>query len=257
MKREFADQYVALENDHWWFRARRVILKTLLDRDARWRPDLDVLEVGVGPGINLYSLYPPGLRLVGLEPDPLSAEQARRRGAIPVYTGQVESMPEEITRRRFDLITLFDVLEHVADDHLVLDIVRRQLKPDGHIILSMPAYTWMWGQQDVVSLHYRRYSLGGLRRLLRQHGYRIGKATYFNTLLFFPIVATRLADRFFRRAPLGSQSDFEYGSPRLDGIMYRVFAAERHLLRFLNFPFGVSIYVMAELDPSFTPPDPA
>src|SRR4051794_12393033 len=106
MERSYAEKYSSFEESHWWFRARRVILRGLLAREVEWRPGMKVLEVGVGPGLNLYALYPENCHLKGLEPDAGNAALAGQRGSVPVYVGTVEAMPAELREEKFDLITM-------------------------------------------------------------------------------------------------------------------------------------------------------
>ncbi len=246
MKREYADQYAAYEQHHWWFRARRIILKDLLQREIRWRDGESVLEIGVGPGENLYSLYPANIQLTGLEPDEKNSQVARDRGPIKVYTGTIEAMPQPVHNARFDVITLFDVLEHIEDDLNALTILRQKLNPGGRLALSVPAYQWMWGQQDVVNLHFRRYTLNELKRKIASRGFRITFATYFNTLLFPPIAAVRLLARLKPNTGASAHSDFEYNPGPLNEFLFRLFASEATLTRYTSLPFGVSIFVAAE-----------
>ncbi|MFH0908181.1 MAG: class I SAM-dependent methyltransferase [bacterium] len=249
MKDGFAGQYADLEKHHWWFRARRLILRSLLAREIPWRDGMETLEVGVGPGENLYTLYPPGIRLSGLEPEPANAEIARQRGAVPVYTGTVETMPAPLAQASFDVITLFDVLEHIRDDGHALDILRARLKPGGRLVLAVPAYQWLWGQQDVVSLHFRRYTMSTLKAMLAERGLRVTRATYFNTLLFPPIAAFRLIAKLRPGLDQATESDFKYNVGILNELLFHTFATEAVLTRYVSFPFGVSLFVVAESTP--------
>ena len=116
MKPEYARQYDSLEQFHWWFRVRRIILKGLLERHAGWKSGLRVIEIGTGPGENLQALYPSNVTLKGVEPDASNAELAAARSGVPVFVGTVEQLPPEIAREKPDVICLFDVLEHIQDD---------------------------------------------------------------------------------------------------------------------------------------------
>lgn len=250
MDRDYARLYAELEKDYWWFTARRLILRKLLAKEIDWHDDMDVLEIGVGPGRNLYSLYPSGIRLAGLEPDEPNAELARRRGPVPVYCGVIESMPPPLDGMTFDVITLFDVLEHIRDDLYALDILRKKLKPGGRLVLTVPAYMWMWGQQDVVNYHYRRHTRSDLSARLRSRGFRIRRATYFNTFLFPPVAVLRLLAKLRAERPGPAHSDLEqYKIGPLNKVLHHIFAAESPFLKYLNFPFGVSIFVVAEPQP--------
>lgn len=243
MDREYADSYGHLEEHHWWFTARREILSRLLRQVVDWHEARSVLEVGVGAGSNLYSLYPDPSVVAGLEPDEVNLEVARERGDIPVYHGVVEAMPEPLASERFDVVTMFDVLEHIEDDDAALQELRDRMRPGGRLVLTVPAYMWMWGRQDEVSHHFRRYTLAELRAKLEDNGFRVARATYFNTLLFFPIAAIRLASKIVK---MSARSDFDFRPGRLNALLHRVFAAEAAWLARWRFPFGVSIFVAAE-----------
>ena len=92
MQKTYAAQYHRFEKNHWWFRARRKILKDQV-RALPWPPQPHILEIGTGPGENLYSLYPADAVLAGVEPDAALAETARVRGPVPIYEATAEALP--------------------------------------------------------------------------------------------------------------------------------------------------------------------
>jgi len=246
MDERYSRYYSASEDSHWWFTARRIILRRLLAREVDWTTGKDVLEVGAGSGANLYALYPPTARVWGLEPDPAAAERARQRGTIPILTGSLEALPPPLDRMAFDVIGLFDVLEHIADDRRALGDLRTRLRPDGHLLLAVPAYQWMWGRQDMVSHHFRRYTRRRLEALLRASGFAVQRATYFNSLLFPFVAAIRLMARVLPRPGGPVRSDLESFRPGLlNTILHRIFAAEAGWLGRFGFPAGVSLFVSA------------
>jgi len=245
MERAYAEQYSNYEEHHWWFRARRRILKRLLAKEVVWRPGMKVLEIGCGPGLNLYSLYPQDCELYGMEPEAENAGIAGKRGKVPVSVGTVEAMPMELSAQQFDVITMFDVLEHIEDDAAALQIVKERLVPGGYLVMTVPAYQWMWGQQDVVNLHFRRYTQGQLLARLREAGFEIQRATYFNSFLFPPIAVVRLLARMFASKDEPAKSDFEYSTGGLGEVLYQIFAAEAGWLEGYSFPFGVSVFAVA------------
>ena len=242
MQKTFAAQYHNFEKDHWWFRARRHILQDRL-RALPWPAQPRILEIGTGPGENLYSLYPADALLTGVEPDPALADIARGRGPVPIYEATAETLPDALPDAAFDAVTMFDVLEHTEDDGPVLEHVKRKLKPGGYLVMSVPAFMFLWGQQDVVSLHFRRYTRKQLTAKVRQTGYLVTRATYFNTLLFPPVAAFRITRRLLKAKP--SDSDFKYSLGPANALLYALFASEKWLLRFMNFPVGVSVFVVA------------
>jgi len=247
MKEEFSKSYVSLEQNHWWFRARRVILRNLMNRHIAWGRRPDILEIGVGPGENLYTLYPKDARVIGVEPDAENAAQADARGPYNVYCGTIEALPEPVLSRQYDAVCLFDVLEHIQDDVAALGVIHGLLKPGGFLVLTVPCYQWMWGLQDDVNLHYRRYTRSELKTKLLKQGFQIKRATYFNSLLFPVIALFRLLAKF-KKNKRKAESDFEVSIPFVDSIMYGLFRLESPLLRVMNFPFGVSCAVIATSD---------
>ena len=244
MQKTYAARYHSFEKNHWWFRARRHILRDQLCA-LRWPPHPRILEIGTGPGENLYSLYPADAVLAGVEPDPALAETARARGPIPIYEATAETLPAALPDASFDAVTMFDTLEHTEDDLLVLERVKQKLKPGGYLVLSVPAFMFLWGQQDEVNRHYRRYTRKALVARVRQTGYVVTRATYFNTLLFPPVAAFRLARRLLKRPAAHSDADFQYSLGPADAVLYALFSSEKRLLRFMNFPVGVSVLLTA------------
>jgi SAM-dependent methyltransferase len=245
MDSTFAARYAELERRHWWFRARRCVLKALLAADAPARPGLKVLEIGCGPGANLREVYPEGAELSAVEPDRGNAELAGRESRAHVLTGTAEALPDAVRNATFDLICLFDVLEHLEDDGAAVRELSKLLRPGGILAATVPAFASLWGRQDVVSRHFRRYTRRALIRLLHTEGVEIVRATYFNTFLFLPVAVSRWAAQPRRASPGETRVDFDFDPAWARQILYRVFSAEAALLPRVSFPFGVSVYASA------------
>jgi SAM-dependent methyltransferase len=252
MDEAFARGYRRLQLSHWWFRGRSRVLSRLLS-SLPWPRGAEVLEIGVGPGHDLGAIYPPDAVLVGLEADPALAAAAREEGQVPVWTGSLAALPAELVGRRFDAVAMFDVLEHIDDEDDATRRAAELLRPGGLLLLSVPAYTWMWGRQDEVNRHFRRYSWRTLARLLRRQGFLPVRRTYFNTVLFPPIAALRLARRAVhggaaaRADARPGRSDFDVTLGPLDALLGAAFTLEAPLLRWVNLPFGVSLFAAARL----------
>ena len=166
------------EEHHWWYRARRKILRSVI-RAIALPQGASILEIGIGSGKNLYSIYPEHTKLCGVEPGPELVEAAAQRGTIPVHLGTAEELPPPVVSQHFDAITMLDVLEHTEDDELVLRGVYERLRPGGVLLLTVPAYMFLWTAHDVAMGHYRRYRMRPLVALLRRRGFGIERATYF------------------------------------------------------------------------------
>ena len=139
---------------------------------------------------------------------------------------------------KFDLICLFDVLEHIEEDFSTLVALHTLIADGGNILVTVPAYQWLWSRHDEFLHHKRRYSAQQLRQKIAAAGLRIDKISYFNTLLFPLAVVARFKDRLMGAA---SASGSAIPADPLNSLLYKIFSAERHLLGKASLPFGVSL----------------
>ncbi|HVG30796.1 MAG TPA: class I SAM-dependent methyltransferase [Pyrinomonadaceae bacterium] len=233
-----------VEGTHWWFAGRRRILESFVARvveelhlPAGERPRF--LDVGCGTGANLEMLARFGAA-EGVDVSEDALAFCRARGLSNVRRGAAESLP--YADGEFDVVTALDVVEHLDDDLAGLREMRRVLKRDGRALLFVPAFMWLWGVQDDVSHHRRRYTLPGLRARVEAVGLAVERATYANATFFAPILAGRL---LMRALSLRPASENNVNVPALNGVLGRAFGAEAHWLRRFNLPFGVSAIVVA------------
>lgn len=237
MERDVYDNMRRIERSHWWFRARREILSDQLEQFGLSK-DARILEVGCGTGGNLPMLARYGA-VTGMEPDAESREYAMEQTGISVLPGFLPG-PLPDFGGPFDLVTAFDVIEHVDQDLDSVVALGDLLKPGGRMLTTVPAHPWMWSAHDAAHHHKRRYRKAEFLRLFQEAGLRLIKTSYFNTLLFPPIAAVRLVKR---RADGG---DDALPSATVNRLLTSVFAFEKHLLRMGSLPFGVSLLVAAE-----------
>jgi SAM-dependent methyltransferase len=242
METEFYPQYSALEGRHWWFVGRRRIL---LQTIARWTTVRDgaVLDFGCGTGGMLSHLERFG-DVSAVDGDEQAVAFCDRRGRAEVQHLPA-GHPLPFAEASFDLVTSFDVLEHIEDDLAALRDLARVLRPGGRLVVAVPAFALLWGDQDVISHHFRRYRWPQLRGRLRAAGLEPLHHSYFNVLLFIPIAMIRLGRRLLR-APRADRTDFRVGPPALNGLLSRLFAAEAPLVARRSLPFGVSLLAVAE-----------
>ncbi len=164
----------------------------------------------------------------------------RNRGLQNVRQGEAERLPYE--EKSFDLVTGLDVVEHLDNDIAGLREMRRVLRPGGRALLFAPAFMFLWGVQDDISNHRRRYTLASLNSVVRQAGLEVEFTTYANITFFAPILLGRLLMRMTGFRP-ASENNITVGF--LNGILGRILGAEATLLRHVSFPFGVSIICVA------------
>jgi 2-polyprenyl-3-methyl-5-hydroxy-6-metoxy-1,4-benzoquinol methylase len=240
MKREFAGQYCSLEQWHWWFRGRQQILEAVLHRELVGRRAMTIASLGCGPAEGFLwvksAAGPDGL-VVGVDVELLHAP--RVASGIEYVIGRLEALP--MADGSFDAVLILDVLEHLDNDMVGLLAAARLVKPDGLLVVTVPALPSLWGRQDVVSHHRRRYTRRTLGELFKQVGLPAPRLTYFNTLLFAPISVVRWTRRALRVADR-AWSDFDDSRPGLiNEILTAVFAAEQCVIPRIPLPIGVSL----------------
>lgn len=225
-----------VEQSHWWYIGRRRIIegfvKEICGRVTDRRPR--ILDVGCGTGANLIMLSKYGdAEGVDVSEDALAF--CRERGLDQVRLGAGEELPYE--DGTFDLVTAFDVVEHMDDDLAGLSEMQRVLRPGGRVLLFVPTFMFLWGLQDDVSNHRRRYRLPELRHVLEKAGFEIERTTYANITFFLPILLVR---KLMRLTGIKTSTENSINVSALNGVFGRVLGAESWILRHTNLPFGVS-----------------
>jgi len=229
----------ALAESHWWWVARRKVLRRLLDRFVGKNAKRKILEVGCSTGSNLRMLQEFGT-VHAMELHEPAVEFCRMRyPGIRVYGGGI---PDPL-RDTYDVICLFDVLEHIEDEDGALEWIDDHLAPGGVLLVTVPAFNFLWSRHDELAQHFRRYSKPGLESLLSRR-FEVAYSSYFNTHLFPAIACVRLIQRLFRLGTGGADKAVGgRGVPNL--VLQAVFASERIWLPVLRLPFGISIFAAA------------
>ena len=232
-ERAYAEMY-ELEDRHWWFRGRRALIWALLHQvELPAHPRL--LDAGCGTGRNLVEFGPLGTA-VGVEPSADAVEFCHRRGLENVRCAGLEDLP--FASGEFDLLLACDVLEHVDDDVGALVELGRVSAPGAHLVITAPAYQWMWTEHDVQLHHVRRYTLNIMRERLRASGWEVVRATYFNSILLPVVAAARLVGRSSRRG----HTDLDRTPALLNGALGLPMRFEAALVgRGARLPAGVSV----------------
>ena len=235
-----------LDGHHWWLRGRRHVYTGLLRHHLGGRPLRDVLDAGCGAGGFLAPLRSLGARVVGADAEPEALRLSAARHA-PLVRARCERLP--FADASFDLVCLFDVLEHLDDDRAAVREAARVLRPGGLLFASVPAYPFLFSDNDRVSHHRRRYTRRSLARTLDAAPLEIQRLTHANVLLFPLILPTSLLIQAWERLHRGRQvrhTNLGLPLPRvLHELLYKAFAAELPLGKRMDWPAGHSIALLA------------
>jgi len=236
MEKEAYKKMFEDEGGHWWFRGRREIVANLIDK-FRLRKPGKILDIGSGTGYNLLWLSRYSSDIRGLEPSEEAIEFSNSRQKFNIIKGV---FPIDAPKDKFDLITMFDVLEHVDNDVEGLKKISELLAPGGIAVLTVPAFDYLWSEHDEILHHKRRYSIKQLKKIITDiDGLEMLKISYFNLFLFLPAFAVRLIKKIFN-LKTGKADDF-HGGKIINFLLSAIFSAEKYLLRITDLPFGLSI----------------
>jgi SAM-dependent methyltransferase len=239
------------EDKHWWFAGRTWSLLNMLDRVVAPDGTKQVLDIGCGAGNMFHHLSRYG-SVVGVDNNPKPLEVARERG-YKVQEGTAEDLP--VDDESFDLVSLLDTVEHCDDDMAVLRECYRVCKPGGLLVITVPAFMWLWSHNDVLNAHKRRYTTGELADKLKRVGFHVERMTYNNFLLFPMAAGLILMRRGTEQEPdLASphfddesyQVEMEPAPPLMNAILKSVTWAESQVLRWIGLPAGTSIICIAQ-----------
>ncbi len=236
------DKYIKfykVEKEHWWFVARKNLIIHILNKCLPINSNSSLLDFGCGTGGNLDE-FALRYNAFGADMSELAIEFCEKRKLKNLYkTQDILNLPE--FKKKFDLITTLDVIEHIDDDLGILKNLKDLLKDDGHIFITVPAYMFLFGPHDVSSQHKRRYIKKQLRRVVEAAGFDIEKISYFNTFLSPLIIISRLIS-----AKSGANKDDDIPAKIFNKLFRLIFEFEKYLLRYISFPFGISIMCIAK-----------
>jgi SAM-dependent methyltransferase len=235
MERVVYDRMAEVDELHWWYRARRDVLHSLIERVIRPPADARILEVGCGTGHNLKMLQHFGT-VDAIEIDAEARKIAEKRLGRKISSARLPEL-RGIAKGDYDLVAALDVVEHIDDDRATVDALASCLKPGGKVLLTVPAHQWMWSKHDELNHHKRRYSKRALRELLEASPLELDSIGYFNSLLFPLAVGARMAG--------GGGGDDRLPPRPVNYLFERVFAAERRLVGAVPLPPGLSLFAVA------------
>ena len=233
------------ELTHWWARGRRHILASTLRQFLQPNRPLRIADVGCGMGSTFGMLSEFGW-VVGIDASPTALSFSRERGHPSLVAGSLPALP--FADGAFDIVCALDVIEHIDDDFTAAKELWRVCKPGGLLLITVPAYQWLWSEHDDINEHRRRYTRPRLRQSFEQVPLEYLKLSYMNTWLAPPVMLVRLVKRMFRKKPGDTaelKSDVYAVPPLLNKILANVFASEAIWLRHAALPFGISVLCAA------------
>jgi SAM-dependent methyltransferase len=246
---EYARRYRDLYNHHWWWRAREeVIVEVLrgLRPSAGWA---HILDVGCGGGVFFNRLAEFG-DVRGVEPDAtLVDDDPAIRQRIHIGPFDESYRPD----RKFGLILMLDVIEHLDDPATALRRAVSMLEPTGVILLTVPAFRALWTTHDDVNQHRTRYTQRSMRELARRSGMQIGRMHYF----FHWTAPVKLAQRLVEGILRSDRSPAAIPPRPINAALYALTRAEHRLLGRLRLPFGSSLLVLGYRGEAGVATDPA
>lgn len=238
MDEQYAHAYSDLARNHWWWQARDAVIEEELERLGLPRGDRRILDVGCGDG-RMFPLLSKWGQVFGIEPDPatLGTKPADPRICHAAFTTPVPCAGP------FDVVTMFDVLEHIDDRAAALKLTHDLLRPGGRLVLTVPALPALWTRHDAINQHRVRYTRRMLSGDFRKANLQPLKIRHFFHSLLVPKMATRISERLgMQTAPLPRTPP-----PRLNRMLRAFFVAEWSMTsRIATWFPGSSLFAVAE-----------
>jgi len=236
MRADYGQRYCELYERHWWWRAREA---AILDTLRNHRPPQGwkhILDVGCGDGLFFEPLSQFG-EVEGVEASSHLVNPALvRSGRVHVGAFDRSFQPG----KRYSLILMLDVLEHLPDPEEALHHALSLLEPNGTLFATVPAFRSLWTNHDVLNAHFTRYTKQSFRELARRAGLRVETERYFFQWMFPAKLAARAGERLFRLQPKPPVVP-----PRwVNAALYMLSRLEERTLGSLPCPFGSSLMVM-------------
>lgn len=246
MKKYNLEEVYNLEDDYWWFKAKRLLLIKTVKRALK---DLNgnarLLDGGCGAGANLKEIQK-FLPAVGIEKSYDGLKFCKERNLKDLLNAELEHLP--FRHDTFDIVLAMDILEHVDDDAEVLSELSRVCKTGAFLIVHVPAFMFLWCDHDVAVDHKRRYTTDELIERLKRAGFNIRSINY-RLCSFFPLGVLRTCLAKFKGA-LNKNANAQTYRPKvgrfINNILFMAVKIEDYLLNYVHLPFGLSIMCIAQ-----------
>lgn len=236
MREDLYPEMYLQEEQYWWHIAKRRLVIDFVPKIPR-----KILDVGCGTGMLMKELRQRGYFVCGIENNRLAIEFCKKRGLEEIKTCDLENNLT-IDDNSFEVVTCLDVLEHIENDENLLKEFRRIIKPFGFLILTLPAYMYLWSYWDEMLGHKRRYDKGKLLEKLQEAGFQVVKISHFHSFLLPLVFVFRMLKSISKKRT----SDFVEVPKFINKILLFVSFLERKMIRRTNLPLGLSFFVVAK-----------
>ena len=235
MKKETFERHISNEKNHWWFKGRREIISKVIKNN--FRKKLQILDFGAGSGTNIDVLSKFG-KVHIYEKNKKMNNYLKKKYSKSKKVKSIQNFKNE----KYDLIVAADVIEHIQNDKKAIKDLTKILKKNGKILITVPAFQFLFSKKDVQLKHYRRYNIKNFKFLTKD--LKIIKITYFNFVLFIPLSLVILFLKIFRIDFI----NYAEKTPNklINTIFYNLFSFEKKLINSLYFPFGLSILYLGQ-----------
>jgi len=242
MEKLWEQNYYQLEGNYWWSVARREIILSLISK-FKLSKKAHILDIGCSAGCLIQELIKKGFKNVyGVDISEQSIAQCKKKGLKNIEKMDASDM--RFNNNTFDLLISSDNLEHLRNDQKVLRDWNRMLKPNGILIVFVPAYKFLWSVHDIANYHSKRYSKWELHNKLLRANYSIVRYSYWNFILFTPIVISILLSKLIVRKSVHSNKIFSVPG-WLNNLLIKVMRFENRFIEINDIPIGISIFFIA------------
>ena len=232
MEKSIYLNHIYNENKHWWFKARREILNKQIKKYST-KKKMSILDFGSGSGTNIYMLSKFG-EVDVYEKDNKTSNFLKKK----FNRNGIKIIKKCFSKKKYDLILAADVIEHIKNDKKIVNNLNKILKKNGLIIVTVPAYQFLFSKKDQALKHFRRYNRNRLEKLFNSD-FKTLKISYYNSLLFIPIAIAIIFFKLINRQFINEVE--KKPNNILNYIFYSLFKLEKFILKYFNFPFGISI----------------
>lgn len=236
------------EDAYWWHVGRKKIIARQLKKthsaSGADKTKTKLLNIGCGTGGTIPMLSKFG-ELDNVEISQEAIDICKGKGFLNVK--KIDGIKLPFKSGSFDTAVALDVLEHIEDDDGALKEWRRVLKDHGRLLITVPAYQWLWSEHDESLHHFRRYTLSELHGKLNKAGFRVQKRTY--AIIFsFPLI---VGYRFFKslmpnKNQAAAATSYVFLPKPVNAFFIGLLSLEARMLQHINAPFGTSLLIIAE-----------